>query len=78
MWLNTLADKLRSRTKDEVSFHAFPRQMKLIRAEPHVCAGAGDSVLLRAGVVGCRAGILNLAHIGLSIKDPKSWLLRMR
>src|SRR6266850_1096722 len=78
MRLNTLADKLRSRTKDEVSFHAFPHQMELIRALPHVSAGAGDGVLLPAGVVGRRAGILNLAHIGLTIKYPQRWLLRMR
>src|SRR6266511_900114 len=78
MWLNTLADKLCPRTKNEVSFQAFPHQMKLICAEPHIRAGTCDRVFLPAGVVGNRAGMLHLAHIGLTIKDSKSWLLRMR
>src|SRR2546426_2293377 len=78
MRLNTLADKLRARTKDKISFYAFPHQMELIGAKPHVCSGASDGVLLPAGVVSCRAGILNLAHIGLSIKKAVALLLSLR
>src|SRR5260370_31177464 len=78
MRLDTFPDELRARAQNEVSLHALPDQMKLVRAEPHVGPRARYGVFLLADIVGHRAWILDLAHVGLTVKDSKRLLVGKR
>jgi len=47
--------------------------MKLIAIEPHIRAGAGDGIFLLFRVVGRRAGVEDLADIGLAFKQAEGF-----
>jgi len=49
--------------------------MKLIAIEPHIRAGAGDGVFLLFRVVSCRAGVFDLADVGLAFKQAEGFWL---
>jgi hypothetical protein len=75
MRFDTLYHKLHQRGKDKIAFHPFPDKMKLVRAEPHVCSGTTDLVLLLNRIVLYRARIFYGSDINVVVKDSEIQLL---
>jgi hypothetical protein len=73
--LDAFTEELGSRTEDEISFQAFPHEMKFILIKPHVGAGAGYGVLLFFNVIGSGAGLINFTDVGFAVELPHRLLL---
>ena len=72
------ADEFDAGAQNEIAFHFFPREMELVRTEPHVRARAGERVLLAGGVVTGRTGELGRADVAVPVELPERIILSRR